>query len=68
MIDIEVIAADAGGEKVGLLPVSRLLARRNTRLADQFRHGAPMCLVTNGEYADSTRKFQDMVTRIADCG
>lgn len=29
---------------------------------------APMCLLTNGEYADSTRRLRDTVTGIAGCG
>jgi hypothetical protein len=50
LVDIEVVAPDTRGQDIGLLPVGGLLARRYSRVADQFRHSAPGCFITNGEY------------------
>jgi len=37
----EVVAPDACGQNVGLLPVGGLLARRCARVADQLRRSPP---------------------------
>ena len=38
-IHVEVVASDAGGQKVCLMPVGRLLPSRHARVADQFGQG-----------------------------
>ena len=37
MVDVKVVAPDASGEDVDLLPVGGLLSRGYARVADQFR-------------------------------
>lgn len=59
-------ARDSGGEEIGLLPISGLVASGDARVSDQFRlvH-APRCFITNGDYTDSIPRLQDMVIRIS---
>lgn len=65
MVDVEVIAPDASGKKVRLLPVGGLLSRGNACSNPQRREAAPQ-LITNGGSSDSTGRFRDIVTRTAD--
>lgn len=67
VVDLEVIAADTGSEKVGPLSVSVLIASRYTSIPNQFRHGeCPICLEINGENTDSSMWLRDIVIRIDD--
>lgn len=55
VINVEVIAVDAGGQKVRLLSVGGLLPGRDARIGI-LSWAAPMCLIINGAYNNSTKK------------
>lgn len=54
-----------GGQQVCLLSFGGLRPSRYARVADQFRHGAPRCLITDDEYRDSMTGLRHTVMRIS---
>lgn len=66
MIEVEVIAPDAGREKVLDLPVGVLPARGDPCVSNELAHDHPECLATNVEYTILAAEFRYIVVRIAE--
>ena len=50
VVNVQVIAPNAGRDQICFLSVGGLLPCRHSRVPNQLRYGAPLCLITNDEY------------------
>lgn len=66
MIDVEIIAADPGRQKVLDLPVGILSPGGDPRISNELAHNHAECLATDVDYTILATRFRYIVARIAE--